>query len=348
MNESVGDVGSEVAGVRGIDHHAVLNAPPDHRNDTGDRLPDGNGAWARDDAEDLARGEGRDSARTGAGGWAGDPARAEIATLPPEDLRCPSCGYGVYGLPENRCPECGQGFTWRKVRAISLRLRSGLFENRWLDNPAGSLLHTWGLAIFRPRTLWASYDVQTPPRVWPLVVFLLLQALLFSRSWQILAVAVDPLMNYLAERLASSPQTQLRFTYLFRPGPRFFVDMAVWYLAAFGLLQLLLESKGRCGIRWGHILRVHVHATAFASIAILLWFVIEWGVDASLFIWRRRVTQDMYDNIGRAVFMVVLVITWLQLWLGYRRHLQMPHAGAVAGAALLIGFLTVRVTRMLF
>lgn len=34
------------------------------------------------------------------------------------DLRCPSCGYLLYGLPDVRCPECGFHYDRRAIEAL--------------------------------------------------------------------------------------------------------------------------------------------------------------------------------------------------------------------------------------
>ena len=275
-----------------------------------------------------------------------DPRDGDLASLPPEHLRCPNCDYGVFGLPESRCPECGRSFSWEQVRTLALRLRSRLFEHRWRDDPAASLLHTFWLAAFRPRKLWGSYDRGDPPRLWPLIILVLLQWLLFGRGWHTLAFVIEPSMNYLAALAAGSGQNRLRFTYVFRPGSMFLADLAMWQIATFAALQLFFQSKHRCRVGWKHILRVFVHATAFASFAPVLWFIFELLVDVSLFIRPARITISVYNGIGFGVLGLVVLVTWAHLWLGYRRHLKMPHGWAVGGLSMLLGFLMLQVLRL--
>ncbi len=269
----------------------------------------------------------------------------EVSGFPPEHLLCPSCRYGVYGLPQNRCPECGERFAWSQVRSIALTMRGRTFESRWRHDPIKALWQTWCLAAFQPRKLWSVYDRDEATCVWPLLLFLLLQWLLFAQAWPTLAFVVDPLMNRLAEEVAGPGVRAQRFVYGFRPGSGFLTHLGVWYVATFAALQVFFQSKKRYGIRWTHILRVFVHATALASFATAVWFMLEWLVDLSLLVRPTRVSIMLYNRIGQAVFWLGLMMTWAYLWLGWRRHLKIPHGWAVATVALLIGFLVVLVAR---
>ena len=56
-----------------------------------------------------------------------DSGGVEVVPLRPEEQRCPTCDYVVYGLQENRCPECGESFTWEQVRSTVWRSSSELF-----------------------------------------------------------------------------------------------------------------------------------------------------------------------------------------------------------------------------
>ena len=123
-------------------------------------------------------------------------------------------------------------------------------------------------------------------------------------------------------------------------------DLTVWQVATFAALQMFFQSKRRCRVNWKHILRVFAHATAFASFSTVLWFAVELLVDVSLFIRPARVTLSIYNGIGQGVFGLVLLVTWVHLWLGYRRHLKMPHGWAVAGSSMFIGFLVPQVVRI--
>lgn len=33
-----------------------------------------------------------------------------------QTLHCPTCGYNLTGLPENRCPECGKRFSLERLK----------------------------------------------------------------------------------------------------------------------------------------------------------------------------------------------------------------------------------------
>ena len=277
----------------------------------------------------------------------GDSGCVEVAPLRPEEQRCPTCNYVVYGLRQNRCPECGEWFTWEQVRRKAWGAGSDLFEHRWRDQPVVSLLRTWSQAALSPWRVWTVYDRRDPPRVGPLVVLVLLQWLVFAVGWQTAALAVHPLMNGIATLVASSTPARRGFAYFFRPGPEFLVDMAIWYLATFAALQIFFESVGHAGARWKHLLRIYAHATLFASVCMALWCVLEAVVDASLFFRATRLGARTYLRLGQGVFCVGLIVTWAHIWLGYRRYLKMPHGWAIAALSIWVGSLFVETVRML-
>ena len=92
-----------------------------------------------------------------------------------------------------------------------------------------------------------------------------------------------------------------------------------------------------------------VHATAFAALTTALWCVLEMLADATLFFTPaagRILTRRLYQQIGQGVFLLGLIVTWAHLWIGYRRHLRMPHGWGLAAAALLLGHLLARLARI--
>lgn len=257
------------------------------------------------------------------------------AVLPLENLRCRRCEYHLFGLTEPRCPECGEPFAWPETLIAARLRRNEFFEHRWLD--AAALLRTWGLAALRPRKLWAGYALSGPPKLGPLLLFALLQWLVFAQGWQVVAMAADPLMNLLGRSL----NPPMRFIYNFRPADDFFSRMATWYVTTFVALQVFFQSKRRYGIRWQNTLRVWAHATAFASLLPTIWCLLEVSADASLLVAPRagRIVQRLYLPLQLGVFVIGLVVTWAHLWMGYRRHFGIRRAWGLAAMAILLGYL---------
>ncbi|HUU84455.1 MAG TPA: hypothetical protein VM243_13220 [Phycisphaerae bacterium] len=125
--------------------------------------------------------------------------------IPLEDLRCAECGYHLKGLTRPRCPECGTSFEWSDPLGAARARRNRLIEH-WRSHPViRTLLRTWWLAAFRPRRLWAEFSIHDPPKVGPLVVFILLQWIVFAVGWPAAAAVVDPVMNGLARWVYTPP-----------------------------------------------------------------------------------------------------------------------------------------------
>lgn len=55
--------------------------------------------------------------------------------IPGWDIRCPTCGYALAGLPSHRCPECGTKFDVRELVQTWTRLREPRFTGAELPVP---------------------------------------------------------------------------------------------------------------------------------------------------------------------------------------------------------------------
>lgn len=276
-----------------------------------------------------------------------EPAGADPQSAPEEHV-CPTCGYAVFGLPQNRCPECGVPFTWEAARAAGQYRRTPLLEHHWREELLPVLLRTWCLAAFHPRQLWAVYSAAPPPEVLPLVLFAVMQAVVFRFGWDALALVIDPAMNTLGAWVERSTQTAWTFAYQLRLSGDDLVDVAAWYVATFLSLQIFFESKQRAGAGWRKVLRVYVHASAPAALMTAVWCVLEAGLDMTLFFRgpNPRLDPRWYDRLGEYVQYAALAVTWLYLWIGYRRHLKMPHGWAIAAVGLFVGWVAMSTLRV--
>lgn len=260
--------------------------------------------------------------------------------LPFEELRCLYCAYRLFGLQEARCPECGQAFEWQDVLNAARGRRGTLFEHRWSHEAVPALARTWWLAAFRPTKLWTSYDINDPPRVLPLLAFAVLQWTVFVLSWFAVGAAADFILN----GLASWKQSRSHFNYDFRLSADFFYVVATAYAFTFLAFQLFFQTNGRYRLRWQQLLRVYVHATAFASLGMLISVTLEALVDASvLLIPGFRVPFPFYDRLQRAVLVVGGLVTWAHIWWAYDRYLKIPRGWGTGAMCMFLGYLLTRV-----
>ncbi len=259
------------------------------------------------------------------------------AVLPIDELRCSQCNYRVFGLTEPRCPECGQSFAWKDALDAARIPKHLTFEHRWIDEPVPALARTWWLAAVRPNRLWAMHDPMDRPKVAPLLLFMFIQWAVFAFSWTGVGFLADEGVNELA-RLLDRPAG---FSYQFRLGAEFFKLTGAWYVITFLCMQMFVLSKERYGARWKQILRVYVHATAFASLCMLISILLEIAVDLSVvFIPALRgLPFVIYDRLQRGVLLLGVVVTWVHIWIGYHRHLKIPRAWGTSAMCLVLGYL---------
>ncbi len=271
--------------------------------------------------------------------------------LPVEQLCCRFCSYHLMGLTERRCPECGERFDWAEVLSAAracLWTNNNLFEQQWSRKPFSSLFRSWRLAAFRPGKLWSKYSLQDEPQILPLLLFALMQWAVFAFGWQALAPLVTRAMNYFSGLEGSA----IQFSYFFRggQGPRSLpMFVGLWYGVTFICFQLYVQSKHLYRVRWQQILRVYVHSTAFAAWAMVLWLVVEAGIDLTLLLIptiRPQINNNLYLNAGRIVLWLAILVTWLSIWLGYRRYLRVPHGWAVAGLSLWLAYLLTQLLQL--
>lgn len=259
--------------------------------------------------------------------------------LPLEELRCLHCAYLLIGLQESRCPECGQEFAWQEVLDAARARKSGLFEHQWSHQGIRALSRTWRLAAFQPAKLWASYEINDPPRIVPLLAFVILQWAVFVLSWFAGGEVADLALN----GMAKWKQSQANFSYKFRLGDEFFYVAGTIYVFTFLSFQLFFQTKGRYRVRWQQLLRVYVHATAFGSLCMLISLILETLVDAAvLFVPGFRVPFPFYDGLQRSVLGFGVLITWAHIWCGYHRYLKIPRGWGTAAMCLFLGYLFTR------
>ncbi len=272
-----------------------------------------------------------------------------VAKLPLEELCCTKCDYRLVGLTSNRCPECGIEFNWDNVCDAAISKTAYLFEFQWYADPLKSIAKTFWLGVASPFRLWKSYPRTDKPRVFPLVLLILIQWLVFARGWHAMALAIDPIMNKFIAVLPSLAKLRMRFTY----NPRFesndLITYATWSVATFLTLQIFVQSNREHRANWRQVLRVFAHSTLFASLCTALWCVLEAVLDSTLYYlpWPKdgrrgmpRIAFEYYSGLGDGVMILALVSVWAMLWIGYKKYLRIPHGWAIATVALFVGHLT--------
>jgi len=276
--------------------------------------------------------------------------------LPVEKLICENCEYHLFGLEEPRCPECGEYFEWKRALEIA-RIRPGpVFENQcwqW-DKSIPSLIKTYWLAAFRPRKLWANYHLHSPIKIFPLILFAVIQVLIFRYGWQATSSLATASMNQVAawmgSRLTFSYPFRGGFFYLpWRAGFNIFPFMASWYIGTFLSLQMFILSKRIFRVRSLQILRVFVHSTAFASLVMVLWCLGEAMLDSSLLFvpYLQRIVRGTnapaYRVLADSAKVLAIIVTWAHLWIGYHYYLKMPRGWGIGIMSLVLGSILARI-----
>jgi hypothetical protein len=262
--------------------------------------------------------------------------------LPVEDLRCGDCGYHLMGAVSDRCPECGGHFRWEDVLGAARSRQSHLFEYFAFRRPIRSLLRTWYLAVFRPKRLWSEYNLHDPPRVFPLLLFVLLQALVFWVSWDAAAAAIEPTINLLNRWWHAPLKVAWNFVYQLRfHALRFYIYAGLWWVATFASFQLFIISKKMYRVQWRQILRVYVHATAFMAFTPALMCLAEMLIDLTYFVaevpnWG-QVVRPWYWWAHFSVLWGGIAVVWAGTWYGYHKYLHMPRGWGIAALSLILG-----------
>jgi hypothetical protein len=266
------------------------------------------------------------------------------AMFKPEELCCRHCLHSLYGLTDTRCPECGSAFDWAEVEGRALRWRrSPLFEHHYPHDAARTLLHTWRLAALSPWRVWRAYQRSDPPRVRPLILFLLLQLLVFLGGWETVAVPLGYGMNAAWSALMSEQGEGISFSYRPHLGLRGKALTLIWLATTFVALQLMFQSKRRVRATWRHVFRVFVHGTALGSLCTVVWCAAEAGLDLTFFFREDPASfggwpnMGTYQRLGNGLLIVFGVLTWVSIAYGLREHLAMKRSLVVVMAAMLIG-----------
>ncbi len=278
----------------------------------------------------------------------------ELSGLPLDNLRCLKCDYRLLGLTAHRCPECGQKFEWDDVVDGALRNSAKLFEYQWYASPAASFAQTLWLGAVRPFRLWKAYSDAPGAKAGPLLFLILIQWLMFARGWQTMALVIDPLMNALGKVLMERSNAPTIFTYSPHLTQEHLVDYGIWSIGTLLTLQLFVQSNRQYHASWTRVLRVFAHATLFASLCTAIACLFEAALDATLFAysWPRipgvrvgGIPPSYYVNLHNSAMGLALFSTWAYLWIGYRRHLHIPHGWAIAAVALFVGHLLAQLAR---
>lgn len=288
------------------------------------------------------------------------------------DLRCPLCDYDVRGLPEPRCPECGHRFEWEEVtdpekRRLRWFVEHGPFAPRY--SPTQWRLVWPGVFWGRVRPSHAM-SRRRIAQFWGtgLAVYLLAFVLMLAGTAAFYQVGyaqtravLTRTPGLLANSAAAANLPPEQYLDAFFPTPR---QLNFWLqvlshtrwgapllvpLAVSGslwlVLKIMVRSFQRAKIKPVHRWRVIAYATdPLPGGLTILCFAAYWLPKAYQIFTAPIVTLPLrfwlwpVPLIGITAA-ALLAVTWLRTEAAVRRYLAIPHAWAVATAALLIAAL---------
>ncbi len=271
----------------------------------------------------------------------------------PFEIRCSRCGYNLRLLEQPRCPECGLDFTWPDIIQHQLAHNGVIFEYRWRNRPVRSWFATVWRCLF-PTKLWRELSIHDPPRVGPLLVFAIsinlgpggllwgfgrlaiLGLRLWYKLWPSSANQSEQLIQTIYGIMAVSVQLG---RFLIHPVVSLFSFGAL--AGAFFLVLGMRQTLGRCKVLAPQVLRSVIYGFVGAYPLIIL---LNWAIQ-----YLRRsyylalLPQVPLDLLFWTDFLLQhlppLILSSLYLRAALRNYLRLPHAGALAFSAWLVGIL---------
>ncbi len=256
--------------------------------------------------------------------------------VPIHELTCVTCGYHLYGLPGGRCPECGDPIDWSAVLRAHHERRLPLFEYRWRRQPVRSFVRTWWMSLW-PRRMWRHVALTDPPRIGPLVVFVL--ATLVG-LWVLLTVceAVSTICSEVYYYTVWSPGTLTPSMLLYRCGIRCLdawyrlrspyyapelISALLWSLTSLGALFIFVVSMHRYRVRPGHVVRIWAYSVPGRLVLLPFAFMLL------------EIATELSGRIGTIPWVACIKIAFVahvcwSIHRAYADYARMKHSVAIA------------------
>jgi hypothetical protein len=259
--------------------------------------------------------------------------RVTIASKP----TCPRCGYDLSGTTdtwetqcavEGVCSECGLGFEWREVFHPLRDVPKWLFEH-----PRCGVVHSLVVTLLRvllPNLFWSDVKLSVPIRPGRMSVLVFVGTSIMWLMGLVNSIAVvvlewggaslSDVLTYVAQNLSWLAANNF--------ASYFVVPVALFLVIAPLTFAVLGDTLRGAKVRPAHVVRVFAYITAGAMLL--------GGLALPIIL----LSYLQPDSLAPIVWLGVMWIwTLWSYWMSCRLYLRIPHAAAVAFAAVLISTL---------